>query len=85
MGCQNIIKKNWQSNVVQKSGTYFNEILSIVVNFTIVKVLIAFVEAHDSKLEQLDSKTTFLHGDPNEQIYMGQLERLTSIGKMNSV
>ena len=37
-----------------------------------VHVLLALVALLDLELEQLDVKTSFLHGDLNEDIYMEQ-------------
>ena len=39
-----------------------------------VHVVLALVVLHDLELEKIDVKTTFLHGDLDEDIYMEQLE-----------
>jgi len=44
------------------------------VKHKIIRVLLAMVCVLDMELEQLDVKTTFLHGELDEQIYMSQLE-----------
>ena len=41
---------------VKKLGRYFNEIFSLLVKLTIVRVVLALVETHDLDLEQLDFK-----------------------------
>ena len=45
---------------------------SPVVKHTSIRVILGFVTMHDMELEQLDVKTTFLHGDLEEGIYMQQ-------------
>ena len=58
----------------QKESIDFNEIFSPVVRHTSIRVLLAFVALFDLELEQLDVKTTFLHGELKEEIYMEQPE-----------
>ena len=48
----------------QKKGIYFDEIFSPVVKMTSICTI------RSIHLEQLDVKTTFLHGDLDEEIYM---------------
>lgn len=52
----------------QEEGVDFNEIFSSVVKHTSIRILLALVAYHDWELEQLDVKTTFLHGDLEETI-----------------
>ena len=47
----------------QKEGIYFHEIFSLVLNLVLVRVKLAPVALLDLELQQLDVKTTFLHGD----------------------
>ena len=54
----------------QKEGIDFNEIIFPVVRLTTVRVVLAMCATFDLHLEQLDVKTTFLHGDLGEEIYM---------------
>ena len=54
----------------QKEGIDFNGVFSPVVRHTSIRVLLAFVALFDLELEQLDVKTTFLHGELEEEIYM---------------
>jgi len=53
----------------QKKGIDFNEIFSPVVKMTSIKIILSIVAVEDFHLEQLDVKTTFLHGDLEEEIY----------------
>ena len=69
----------------QKEGIDFNEIFSPVVRLTTVRVVLAMCATFDLHLEQLDVKTTFLHGDLEEEIYMLQPEGFEEKGKQNLV
>ena len=48
----------------------YNEIFSLVVKMMTLELLLGVVTIEDLKLEQMDVKTTFLHGDLEEDIYM---------------
>jgi len=54
----------------QKKGIDYDEIFSPVVRHTSIRVVLALVATWDLHLEQIDVKTTFLHGDLEERIYM---------------
>ena len=54
----------------QKEGVDHNEILSLVVKHSSIRLLLAFVAHEDLELDQLDVKITFLHGKLDELIYM---------------
>ena len=54
----------------QKESVDYNEIFSHVVKDSSIRLLLAFVTHEDLELEQLDVKTTFLHGELDELIYM---------------
>lgn len=56
----------------QKSGSNFNEIFSLVVNMSSIKVMLSLATCLALEVEQMDVKTTFLHGDLDEEIYMKQ-------------
>jgi hypothetical protein len=56
----------------QKEGIDFHEIFSPVVKLVSIHVVLALVVLLDLELEKLDVKTTFLHGDLDEEIYMEQ-------------
>ena len=58
-----IVVKGFQ----QKKGVDFNKIFSLVVKTTSV---LSIVASMDLEVEQLDVKTTFPHGDLEEEIYM---------------
>jgi hypothetical protein len=68
-------KKRYKARLVvkgfaQKKGIYFDEIFSPVVKMTSIRTILSLVAVEDLHLEQLDVKTTFLHGDLEEDIYM---------------
>eukprot|EP00253_Pinus_taeda_P032625 PITA_32625 len=58
----------------QKKGIDFDEISSHVVKMTSIRTILSLVAAEDLHHEQLDVKTTFLHGDLEEEIYMQQIQ-----------
>eukprot|EP00262_Sarcandra_glabra_P002867 TRINITY_DN13256_c0_g2_i3.p1 TRINITY_DN13256_c0_g2~~TRINITY_DN13256_c0_g2_i3.p1 ORF type:complete len:150 (-),score=28.25 TRINITY_DN13256_c0_g2_i3:17-415(-) len=68
----------------QKEGVDYNEVFSPVVKHTSIRVLLSIVAQLDLELEQLDVKTTFLHGDL-EEIYMTQPEGFKVLGKESLV
>eukprot|EP00253_Pinus_taeda_P026021 PITA_26021 len=53
-------------------GIDFHEIFSPVVKLVSIHTVLALTTLLNLELEQLDVKTTFLHGDLNEEIYMEQ-------------
>jgi len=57
---------------------------SPIVRHTSIRVLLALVAFQDLKLEQLDVKTAFLHGELEEKIYM-QPEGFIVLGKEDYV
>ena len=67
----------------QKKGIDFHEIFSPVVKMTSIRTILSLVVAEDLHLEQLDVKTTFLHGDLEEEIYMQHQKDMRSKGKKN--
>jgi hypothetical protein len=56
----------------QVEGIDFGEIFSLVAKLTSVRFLLSIAAAFDLKVEQMDVKTTFRHGDLEEEIYMKQ-------------
>nr|KYP44429.1 Retrovirus-related Pol polyprotein from transposon TNT 1-94 [Cajanus cajan] len=52
---------------------------------TTIRLMLSIMSAEDLHLEQLDVKTTFLHGDLDENIYMVQPEGFQIAGKENLV
>ena len=69
----------------QKEGIDFTEIFSPVVKLTTIRMVLSIVAAEDLHLEQLDVKTTFLHGDLEEDIYMVQPEGFVEPDRENLV
>ena len=56
----------------QKKGIDFDEIFSPVVKMNSIRTILSLAAVEDLHLEQLDVKTSFLHGDLEEEIYMQQ-------------
>ncbi|RVW47729.1 Retrovirus-related Pol polyprotein from transposon TNT 1-94 [Vitis vinifera] len=56
----------------QKEGIDYTEIFSPVVKMSTIRLVLGMVAAENLHLEQLDVKTTFLHGDLEEDLYMIQ-------------
>ena len=56
----------------QNKGIDFDEIFSPVVKMTSIRTILSLVVVEYFHLEQSDVKTTFLHGDLEEDIYMQQ-------------
>ena len=54
----------------QKKGINFDEIFSLVVKVTSIRVTLGLVASMNLEPEQMDAKTDFLHGDLEEEIYM---------------
>ena len=68
-------KKRFKARLVvkgfaQKNGIDFDEIFSPIVKMTSIHTIFSIVATKDLHLDQLDVKTTFLHGDLDEEIYM---------------
>jgi hypothetical protein len=56
----------------QKKDIDFDEIFSPIVKMNSIRTILNLVAVEYFHLEQLDVKTTFLHGDLEEDIYMQQ-------------
>jgi ATP-binding cassette subfamily B (MDR/TAP) protein 1 len=54
----------------QKKGIDFEEIFSSVVKMTSIRAILGVAAKLELEIKQLDVKTTFLHGDLEEEIYM---------------
>eukprot|EP00253_Pinus_taeda_P029196 PITA_29196 len=65
----------------QVPGIDFRDIFSTVAKVTSIRLLLSIAAAFDFEVEQMDVKTTFLHGDLEEEIYMKQPEGYTVKGK----
>ena len=69
----------------QISGIDFNDVFSIVVKHSYIRILLSIVALLDYELEKLDVKTAFLHGELEEDIYMDQPEGFVVPRKENLV
>eukprot|EP00253_Pinus_taeda_P013381 PITA_13381 len=65
----------------QVLGIDFGDIFSLVSNVTFIRLLLFVVAAFDFEVEQMDVKTTFLHRDLEDEIYMKQLVGFAVKGK----
>jgi hypothetical protein len=69
--------EKYKAQLVEKSysqveGIDFGDIFSPIAKLTSIRFLLSIVVAFDLEVEQMDVKTTFLHGDLEEEIYMKQ-------------
>jgi hypothetical protein len=69
----------------QVEGIDFGEIFSPVAKLTSIRFLLSIAVTFDLEVEQMDVKTTFLHGDLEEEIYMKQPEGFVVKGKKELV
>ena len=69
----------------QKEGIDYNEVFSLVVKHSSIRILLALVAQFNMELVQMDVKTTFLHGDLEEEIYITQPDGFKVVGKENWV
>ena len=69
----------------QVEGIDFGEMFSHVAKLTSIRFLLSIDIAFDLELEQMDVKTTFLHGDMEEEIQIKQLEGFVVKGKKDLV
>jgi hypothetical protein len=65
----------------QKKDIYFDEIFSPVVKMNSIWTILSLMVVKCLHLEQLDVKTTFLHGYFEEEIYMQQPQGYEVKGK----
>ena len=65
----------------QVEGLDFGEIFSPIAKLTSIIFLLSIAASFDLKVEQMDVKTSFLHGDLEEEIYMKKLEGFIVKGK----
>jgi hypothetical protein len=82
--------KKYKSQLVAKGYSQveaidFGEIFSPVAKLTSIRFLLSIVVAFDLEVEQMYVKTTFLHGDLEEEIYMKQPEGFVVKGKKELV
>jgi hypothetical protein len=69
----------------QVEGIDFGEIFSPVAKLTSIRFILSITATFDIEVEQMDVKTTFLHGDLEEEIYMKQPEGFVVKGKKELV
>jgi hypothetical protein len=69
----------------QVEGIDFGEIFSLFAKLTSIRFILSIVVSFDLEVEQMDVKTTFLHGDLEEEIYMKQPEGFVVKGKKELV
>jgi len=62
-----------------------NEVFSLVVTHSSIRVLLAMIALFELELEQLDVKTTFLHSELEGTIYMHKIEGFIDEGKEDQV
>ena len=72
-----IIGKGFQ----QKKGVDFDEIFAPVIKMTSIWTVLSIVARRNLEIEQLDVKTTFLHGELDEEMYMQLPEGFVEKGK----
>lgn len=68
----------------QKEGIDF-KVYSAVVKHTSIRILLALTANQDLELEQMDVRTSFLHDNLEETIYMRQTEGFEVAGKESNV
>ena len=78
--------ENFKARLVAKGysqveGVDYNEIFSHVAKLTSIRVLMSLAATFDLEIEKMDVKTTFLHGELEEEIYMEHLEGFIVKGK----
>lgn len=69
----------------QRKKVDYNQMISPMIIHTSIRVLLAMVAHQVLELKQLDVKTTFLHGELEEEIYMNQPEGFQVRGKEDYV
>ncbi|PKI49854.1 hypothetical protein CRG98_029765, partial [Punica granatum] len=70
-------KEHW----LKEKGVDFEEIFLLMVKMSSIRVVLALTASLNLKIEQLDVKIAFLHGDLEEEIYMEQPEGFRVKGK----
>ena len=69
----------------QKESIDYNEVFSPVVKHNSIHIILALVAEYELELAKLDIKTSFLHRDLEEEIYMTQPYSFKVDGKENRV
>ena len=68
------IKLDWLLEALHRKWVDYNEIFSPVVKHSSIRMILPLVADRIMELEQLYVKTTFLHGELEETVYMQQPE-----------
>ena len=71
--CTNGSVERYKARLVAKGysqieGIDYGEIFSPVAKLTSIRFLLSLATSYDLEIEQMDVKTTFLHGDLEEEI-----------------
>ena len=69
----------------QRKGIDYAEIFSLFVKLNSIRILFSIVGSKNLHLEQMDVKTTFLHGDLDKEIYMHQPKGFVVTGNEHMV
>ncbi|CAH9095404.1 unnamed protein product [Cuscuta europaea] len=69
----------------QKEGIDFFDTYAPIARMTTIRMLIALASVYGLKIHQMDVKTTFIHGDLEEEIYMDQPEGFVAKGNERKV
>ena len=82
--------EKYKARLVEKGysqvlGINFGDIFSPVAKVTSIRLLLSVAAAFDFEIEQMDVKTTFLHMDLEEEIYMKQPKGFMVKGKKELV
>jgi len=70
---------------IQREGIDYNGVFSPLVKYSSIQILFALVAQYDLERVQIDVKTTFLHGDLDEEIFINQPVGFKATGKENLV
>lgn len=65
----------------QRHGIDYTDVFTPVVKLTTIRMALSMVAAENLQLHQMDVKTTILHGDLVEELYMTQPEGFVEKGK----
>jgi len=69
----------------QRECIDYNEVFSLVVKHSSIRILLVLIAQYKLKLDQLDVKIAFLYGDLEGEIYMSQPMGFKNTGKKNMV
>ena len=76
-GILGVEKVRYKARLVAKGynqilGINFIDVFSLIVNHSSIRASLCIITMHNFELKQLDVKTTFSHGELEEDIYMQQ-------------